>query len=277
MSRTTTSRSRYELNRQIVTSSQIAQRDAALLSSSWKSRQITELGKAVSRTAQVTLPRLEEIQANMIQAIPSPDLLPTASRAAMSRAVSSINALQAAHDTDALAIQEADRLNKAHSLLQVALEGAAADIARVEMNVTDWGIAQVLPELGYESVVRVAGINSIAYEARRHDEVLVLVVKEGGDVEKEHAGLNGDACVLRDDALVHELAMHGIVLEEQERVRHDDPNGGDLIAEAGREHAGSLAAGAAIVADRQYAAGPSRGKQLRTNGRSRRLSEGAAR
>lgn len=129
-----------------------------------------------------------------------------------------------------------------------ALSTVTADLGRAERLALADVSAQSLNALGYD-VTRADGLGTTAFEARREHEVLLVVVRDGGELTTDHAEVPGDACVDRQHDLMAELQRRGVAIEEGFSVRHDRPSGGSPIAAAARADGTSLARGAVLVGD----------------------------
>ena len=286
MSRYTTSSSRYEsstINQLHSTAVQNSDLAVQALSLGWSSQRIAAARKmaATALVRELTLADLHQVRTRLENVLPEWERLSTASLTAVSTAFTKLESLQQPPQllptvegfpvqTTALPVSE---LTAVSGLLDDAFVSAELEVSRMEREVTSAAAALALPELGY-FITRADSDQATAFEARRDHEVLLLVIKDGGLIETDHAGLNGDACGERQEALSTQMAHHGVHLQETSHIRHDDPNGGAQIALAARERAGSLAAGAVALASRQLA--KSQRNNTKTSTRPR-VTEGGVR
>ncbi|MDR2354587.1 MAG: hypothetical protein LBE16_00160 [Clostridiales Family XIII bacterium] len=104
---------------------------------------------------------------------------------------------------------------------------------------------QSLSELGYGVILESDATHSVLEASRGHEKLLILI-ENGGKITSDHAGISDGGCEARQRQFETEMGKRGVMLargSEARQTRHNDPRGGALIAEAGRQRAPDLAKG----------------------------------
>lgn len=148
--------------------------------------------------------------------------------------------------------EEAERLRTTTPGLAETIERTEEKFARVERLVVYRGLSESLRDLGY-ALNEATGMSASAIEASRGHEKVLVVVKDGGEVTTDWAGLRDSTCIDRQAELTVAAAQHGIDLGETKASLHHDPRGGQSIAAAARHHGSSLAEGAVLEAEAHHA------------------------
>jgi len=133
------------------------------------------------------------------------------------------------------------------------VDRVGVETGRVERITVAEGLSAGLGDLGY-TLTAATGTYSSAIEASRGHEKVLVIVKDGGEVTTDWAGLRDGSCVDRQAELRAAAARHGIDLGDAKASLHHDPRGGLTIAAAARHHASSLAEGAVADADATHRA-----------------------
>ncbi len=128
-----------------------------------------------------------------------------------------------------------------------ALAAADAALAATTRDITANAFAESGLDLGYTvAVCRAAAATGL--ELRREHEVVLLRIRDNGEVEFDHAGLFDAACGQRQLQLEQGAERRGITLTQRKQRYHGALGRGELIAAAGASGDPSLARATALAA-----------------------------
>jgi hypothetical protein len=124
--------------------------------------------------------------------------------------------------------------------LAAAVAAAGARLATATRDIIAGAFTRAAAELDYTvSVCR--GATATGVELRRENELVLLRIKDGGDVDVDHAGLIDAVSGQQQLGLEQAIEHRGITLTKRRQRYHDAADGGELIAAAAARGDASLA------------------------------------
>jgi hypothetical protein len=127
----------------------------------------------------------------------------------------------AAQDQQALAMSVQEELTAVVAVADAAVTGAARDL-------TAGAVLQAAFEF-YDAISARRGATATDVELRRGPEVVLLTIRDGGDMDIDHAGLLAETCGERQIRLERAVQRRGITLTRHHQRFHDEAEG-ELVA-----------------------------------------------
>jgi hypothetical protein len=123
--------------------------------------------------------------------------------------------------------------NRGDRALRAALESGARALAAEERTLVTAVMDEALRSIGCRTTVA-EGDGASGIWAERGHQLAAVLIEDGGKVELDVAGFEGDGCIPFHEDIERAVAAHGGTFEGVEVVHHGDADGGVLIRSAAR-------------------------------------------